>query len=160
MITLKFRICNNFHIFLTHNIRAWNSLWEYDKMAKFNTKLSVAVVLFKLSLLTFITGKKVQVIRFRNDNASLQKTKKRTGVNNLSTTNEISFCFKIMPHFHRTFAIIKTEQLELWVRGSEKRYVWNINYMYHWIQRNHITRWPECFHFANNGSLVNGSPCF
>ena len=98
-------------------------------MAKFNTKLTVAVALFHLSLLTFITARKVQVIRFRNDNASPQKTKKRSVVNNLSTTSEISFCFKIMPRFHRTFAIFKTEQLELWVRSSEKKYMWNINYV-------------------------------
>ena len=84
--------------------------------------------LILLNILSLITAKQVHVIRFRTDNPSQDNSGNGETTGAPLSTQEMSFCFWMMPQFHRDFVLVQTKELELWFRGVDGGYVVNINH--------------------------------
>ena len=86
------------------------------------------ITLLFLGLQNFVIAKFVPVITFKTNNVSLHSVEKIPSNQPLEKAQELSFCFRLMPRYHRRFSLIKTDQLELFLRGSENKYVFNLNF--------------------------------
>ena len=84
------------------------------------------VALLCFGLQSYIRAKSVQVVTFKTNNAPVHDHGEKPSVNTLTKTKEISFCFRHMPRYHRRFSLIKTDEIELVLRGSENKHVYNL----------------------------------
>ena len=84
------------------------------------------VALLCFGLQSYISAKSVQVITFKTNNTPVHDHGEKPSVNTLTKTKEISFCFRHMPRYHRQFWLIKTDEIELYLRGSENKHVYNL----------------------------------
>ena len=86
------------------------------------------VVLLYIGLQSYINAKSVPVIIFKTSNVSIHSDEKMLFKDTLAKTKEMSFCFRLMPRYHRRFSLLKTYQLKLLLRGSENKHVYNLNF--------------------------------